>query len=198
MNECTNRKTAAWPNLPLPVGGDEPGMASAPDRAGGRTSQWFALHVRSRHEKVVEAGLVGKGVPVLSTLCRTRRRRADRTVEIETPLFPGYVFCHFDAQQRLPILTTIGVAKIVGIGNVPSPVDDNEINSIQRLMASGRILQPWPFTRIGQRVRIQAGALRGLEGILVQVKNEHRLVASVEPLQRSIAIEIDSDMVRPI
>ena len=84
-----------------------------PDVATGR---WYALYVRSRHEKVVESGLRGKGYPAFSPFYRTKRRRIDRIVEIDVPLFPGYVFCHFDSDKRLPILTTPGLVGVVGPG----------------------------------------------------------------------------------
>jgi transcription antitermination factor NusG len=161
-------------------------------------ARWYALYVRSRHEKVVESGLRGKGYPAFSPFYRTKRRRADRLVEIDVPLFPGYVFCHFDSDKRLPILTTPGLVGVVGPGNRPEPVKDHEIASIRTIALSGRPVQPWPFLKSGQRVRLQAGPLMGAEGIFLRVKNEYHLVVSITLLQRAVSVVVEKDAVAPL
>ena len=163
------------------------------------TLQYYALYVRSRQERVVEKRLLGKGYAAFSPTYCSRRNRSDRTVELEMPLFPGYVFCQFDPSFRLPILKTPGVVTIVGAGNIPQPIDDVEISSIRKItMAGGGLAKPWPFFREGQTVRIEAGPLCGVEGKLIRVKNRSRLVVSVTLLKRSIAVEIDEESLRPL
>ena len=166
-----------------------------PDPDLGR---WYALYVRSRHEKVVECGLKGKGYSAFSPFYRVKRKRVDRIVEIDMPLFPGYVFCLFDSAKRLPILMTPGMVGIVGPGNRPEPVDDTEIASIRALALSGRPVQPWPFLRSGQRVRLQAGPLQGAEGIFLRDKDEYHLVVSITLLQRSVSVVVEKDAVLPL
>ena len=78
--------------------------------------------------------------------------------------------------KQAPILVTPGIVGIVGPGNRPEPVEDIEIASIRKLALSGRPVQPWPFLRSGQRVRLQAGPLVGAEGIFLRVKDEYNLV----------------------
>lgn len=160
--------------------------------------QWYALYVRSHFERVAEQSLRGKGCQAFSPFYQTRRKRSDRTTLVDLPLFPSYVFCRFNSTKRLPILTTPGVVNIVGVGNVPEPVKLSEIQSIQKVAESGRPVQPWPFLRQGQKVCIEAGPLSGTEGTLLKVKNELRLVVSVTLLQRSIAVEVDQELVRPL
>lgn len=162
------------------------------------TRRWYALYVRSRHEKVVENGLRCKGYPVFSPSYRAKRKRVDRIAEIDVALFPGYVFCYFDSNRRLPILMTPGIIKIVGPGNRPEPVDDHEIASIRTIALSGRPVQPWPFLRSGQRIRLQAGPLMGAEGIFLRVKDEYHLVVSITLLQRAISVVIETDAVAPL
>jgi transcription antitermination factor NusG len=88
---------------------------------------------------------------------------------------------------------------IVGFGNIPQPIEDIEISSIQKItMAADDLVMPWPFFREGQRVRIEAGPLCGVEGQLVRTKNRSRLVVSVTLLQRSIAVEIDEESMSPL
>jgi len=159
---------------------------------------WFALRVRSSYEKTVAALLNGKGYQWLLPLYKCRRRWSDRIKEVELPLFPGYLFCRFDMQKRLPILTTPGILLIVGIGKRPLPIDPTELAAIQTLVKSELPSQPWPFLQIGDRVGINYGALCGLEGILLDFKGHHRLVLSVTLLQRSVAVEIDGAWVRPL
>ena len=163
-----------------------------------RTSRWYALYVRSRHEKVVESGLRGKGYSAFSPFYRTKRKRVDRIAEIDVPLFPGYVFCYFDSNARLPILMTPGLVGVVGPGNRPEPVDDAEIASIRTLALSGRPVQPWPFLKSGQRIRVQSGPLMGAEGIFLRVKDEYHLVVSITLLQRAVSVVIEKDAVAPL
>jgi len=128
---------------------------------------------------------------------RARRRWSDRIKELELPLFPGYIFCRFDPQYRLPILKTPGFVSIVGIAKQPVAIDESELAAIRTLVSSGLSHQPWPYVRIGQRVRIECGPLGGLEGILQNIKGRQRIVVSVSLLQRSVAVEIDSTWVAP-
>ena len=159
---------------------------------------WFAIQTRARYEHYVATQLRGKGYELLLPLYNCRRRWSDRIKEVELPLFPGYLFCRFDLLNRLPILMTPGVFRVVGIGRNPLPVDDAEIAAIQAAIRSGLPSQPWPFLQIGQRVKVEFGPLRGLEGILISLKGRHRLVLSVTLLQRSMAVEVDDACVRSI
>lgn len=159
---------------------------------------WFALQVRSRYEKLVSSALEYKGYQEFLPVYAARRRWSDRIKEVELPLFQGYVFCRLDPGDRLPILTIPGVIGLVGLGKTPAPVDDTEITALQAIVESGLSRLPWPFLRAGQKIRIDHGPLRDLEGILLQIKGSHRLVVSVSLLQRSVAVEIDRDWVIPI
>ena len=159
---------------------------------------WFALQVRSRYERNIVSYLDGKGYEWFLPTYRSKRRWSDRVKEVDLPLFPGYLFCRFNPHDRLPILKTPGMIAIVGTARVPTAVADTEIAALRILVASGLPRQPWPYLEIGQRVRIEHGAMQGLEGILLQHKGTDRLILSVTLLQRSVAAEIDSSWVVPI
>jgi transcription antitermination factor NusG len=154
---------------------------------------WFAIQVRTSTEKSVAALLQHAGYESYVPLDKSRRRWSDRIKQVEVALFPGYLFCRLDLQNRLPILQTPGVIHIVGIGKTPMPVDEAEIAAIQRVLKNGVSAQPWPFLQIGQRVQIRYGPLCGLTGIIVDLKSEVRLVLSVTLLRRSVAVEVDRD-----
>jgi transcription antitermination factor NusG len=159
---------------------------------------WFALQSRSRHESVVAMQLRGKGYEPFLPVHKSRRRWSDRIKEIELPLFPGYLFCRFDPLDRMPILVTPGIVQIVGIGKQPVPIDEMEIAGIQTAVRSGLPREAWPFQQIGQNVRVECGPLRGVEGVLLNVKGGHRLILSVTLLQRSVAVEVDEAWVNPV
>ncbi len=159
---------------------------------------WFALQVRTRWENSTALLLAGKGYETFLPTYQTKRQWAQRVKQIAAPLFPGYVFCRFDTQKRLPIVMTPGVIAVVGRGRVPLPVDDAEIAAIQTVVSSGFQAEPWPYLEVGQRVRIDSDALEGLEGILINVKGNDRIVVSVSLLRRSVALEIDRSCVKAV
>jgi transcription antitermination factor NusG len=158
---------------------------------------WFALQVRSRRESLVADYLGGKGYELFLPLHADRRHWADRVKDVEAPLFPGYLFCQFDPQNRLPILKTPWVIRVVGFNHTPAPVEVTEINAIRTLVASGLPSQQCSYLGIGDTVRIDSGPLRGLKGVLSNFKGNRRLVVSITLLQRSVAVEIDSALVTP-
>jgi transcription antitermination factor NusG len=170
-----------------------------PQRRGGapmflsrESYSWFAVQVRTLHESPIAVLLRAKGYEPFHPTCKCRRQWSDRIKLVDQPLFPGYLFCQFDVQKRLAILTTPGVIRVVGCGKSPLPVADSEIQALQAMVRSGLPTQSWAFLNIGDRVRVNHGALRGVEGILTQVKSRHRIILSITLLQRSVAVEIDS------
>ena len=159
---------------------------------------WYALAVRHQHERCVETALAASGLGAFAPMYRTRRRWSDRVKEIEAPLFPGYIFGRFALDERAPVSRIPGVARIVGFGGAPEPVPEGQIESIRAALSSQLLLRPWPHLRAGDRVRIEAGPMRGVEGLLLREKTGLRLVLGVELLQRSVAVEVDQEMIVPV
>lgn len=159
---------------------------------------WFALTSKSRHEKAVAENLRGKGLESFAPLYRARRQWSDRIQLLDLPLFPGYVFCRFAYAHRLEVLNTPGVMSVVSFSESPAPVGDDEISRIRAIQDSGLPTYPWPYLRVGQRARIECGALAGLEGVLIREKDSLRVVVSIELLQRAVAVEIDRDIIRAL
>ena len=164
---------------------------NAPSGSAPKAS-WYALQVRARKEGYVAAQIEGQGYECLLPTYKSVRKWSDRVKEIEQPLFPGYLFCRFDFQNRRPVITTPGVLQIVGYGRTAIAVTDEEIQAMQLAVASEMPKHPWPYLEVGQRVRVNYGTLSGLEGILVNVKGNHRVVLSVTLLQRSVALEVET------
>jgi transcription antitermination factor NusG len=171
---------------------------SAGDDAAPARLPWYALQVRTRYERIVAEYLTGFDYEWFLPVCKNLKRWSDRVKEVEVPLFPGYLFCRFDVQNRLPILKIPGVVQVVGYNRQPVSVDEQEIAAIQTLVASGVPNQPCSFVEIGDRVQIASGPLRGLQGILVESRGRNKFVLSVSLLQRSVAVEIDSMSVTPL
>jgi transcription antitermination factor NusG len=135
--------------------------------------------------------LRGKGYDPFLPSYRVKRHWSDRVKETELPLFPGYVFCRLDSQNRLPVLTATGVVGIVGIGKTPAPIEEREIEAIRAVIRSGLAARPWPFIHQGDKVRVEHGPLRGVEGVVTSADDGERLVVSVTLLQRSVAVEMN-------
>src|ERR1700678_4688753 len=168
-------------------------MAEPDDRC------WYAIRIQSKYEQLASATLRGKGDAEFLPLYGSRRRWSDRVKEIDLPLFPGYLFCRFALNDRLmPILTTPGVISIVGAGKTPIAISNEEIAAVQAIVRSGLPTQPWPCLTVGSRVFIHGGPLAGIEGICLNVDKVFRLLVSIPLLQRSVAVEIDREWVRPV
>lgn len=159
---------------------------------------WFALTVKHQHERGVEAALKAWRLDAFLPTYRLRRRWSDRLKELEAPLFPGYVFGRFGPAERVRVLRIPGVARVVGFGGMPAPVAEKEIDAIRLALASKLPIGPWPYPKTGDRVRVEAGPLRGVEGVLLGNKDKLRLVLSVQLLQRSVAVEVAADEIAPV
>jgi transcription antitermination factor NusG len=160
-------------------------------------SLWYALRVKPNHEKSVSILLREKKIEQYLPLFKSKRRWSDRVKELELPLFPGYLFCrlNLDLDNRMPVLTTPGLLYIVGRGKTPEPVEENEIQAIQSISASGLTYEPWQSLMVGQKVRLKAGPLAGLEGVLTRIGSQYKLYVSVTLLQRSVSVEVDADSI---
>jgi len=137
----------------------------APSRASVPRLPWYGIRTKSNHERVAAVVLQNNGYEQFLPVYRRRQRWSDRIVEADRPLFPGYVFCRFDARKRLPIVSTPGVVSVVGFGNEPAPISDSEIEAVRAVLRSGLAAEPCPFLHEGQRIRVRRGSLEGLEGI---------------------------------
>jgi len=159
---------------------------------------WYALYTRHQHEKAVASLLLGKGFQVFLPLYSAIHRWKDRNKQLLLPLYPGYVFLRDRLESTLPILVTPGVHSIVGTAGGPEPIPDLEINAVRRVIENSLAVEPHPFLKGGDRVRVTCGPLEGIEGILLRKKNSFRLVLTVEMLMKSVAVEIDASMVERI
>lgn len=161
------------------------------------TDAWYALQVRPGQEWQVQQFLVHKEYETFAPTVISRRRWVDRTKEVERPLFPGYVFCQFSSARRSGVVVTPGVKRVVGYGLTPVPIAESEIGALRSATAAGLFTQPHPYLATGQQVRVIAGPLRNVEGLVTGRKSDCELIVSITLLQRSVAIQIDRSWIEP-
>lgn len=153
---------------------------------------WYALYTKHQHEKTVARNLLCKGFETFLPLYATAHDWKDRTKILYAPLFPCYVFIKGAIERRLDILTTPGVHALVSNGGQPAEIPAAEIEGIRQVMGSGAHVEPYPFLKCGDWVRVRCGPLAGIHGVLVRIKTIYRLVLSVEMLGKAAAVEIDA------
>jgi len=166
--------------------------------SGYDESAWWALYTRHQHEKTVADMLAAKGFEVFLPLYESMRRWKDRQKMLSLPLFPCYVFVRGGLNRRLQVVTTPGVHMVLSHGERVALIPETEIDAIRKTLEGPFRVEPHPFLKCGERVRVIRGTLEGVEGILVRKKNQTRLVLSVAMVAQSVAVEIDAADVVPV
>ena len=162
------------------------------------TAQWYAIQTRSRHEKRVAEQLRAKSIESFLPIHRCRHKwRNGISADVELPLFPGYLFARPRIGERSVLLQLPGIVGFAVSTAHPTAVPDDEIDALRKVMGSLGA-EPHPFLNVGDRVRIIAGPLAGLEGILTRRKQELRLVLSIQIIMRSIAVEVSERDIEPV
>lgn len=161
---------------------------------------WYAVWTKSRHEKAAAARLEALGVAHYLPMRSEARQWSDRKQIVEAPLFPGYLFVHLDilSREKLEVLKTPGVAGFVGNSTGPLPIPGSQIDSVRKLVCSGKQVSSRPLLTEGDRVRVVSGPLLGMEGRLLRFGAQSHLVISIEMIQRSISVTVADDQVEPI
>ena len=159
---------------------------------------WYAVYTCANHEKRVASEMEARGVEHFLPSYRSIRRWKDRRVNLELPLFPGYVFARLVLCDRLRVLQIPSVVRLVGFNGLPTALPDKDMDIMRSGLADRSRAEPHPFLTVGRRVRISAGPFAGLEGILTRKKSGLRVVVSLDLIQRSIAVDIDSANVLPL
>jgi transcription termination/antitermination protein NusG len=158
--------------------------------------RWYAVYTCANREKRAASEISRRSVESFLPLYRTARRWSDRRVQIEVPLFAGYVFVHLALCDRLKVLQVPGVVRLVGFGGLPAALSDEQIDTL-RAGLKGLRPEPHPFLTVGRRVRIKGGPLAGMRGVLLRRKGRFRLVISIDLIQRAIAVDADLADVEP-
>jgi len=143
----------------------------------------------------VHAWLTERDVEAFLPLHDVLSRWKDRRKWVSKPLFPGYLFVRLPRSELWLARAARGVVHVLGDGNGPTPVPDEQVEAVREMVSRPVELSPWPYVKKGQRVLVRSGPLIGLEGYFVSVKGRSKLVISVDMLGRSVAAEVDADCV---
>lgn len=161
-------------------------------------AEWFAVHTRSRHEKAIAARLDAQATETFLPLHRSRHTWKNGVhAEVDEPLFPCYLFALIGASERVRLLQTPGVLGLAATTARPTAIPNEEI-VLLRTATAKLTAEPHPYLACGDRVRIVAGPLKGLEGILARRKRKCRVVLSIEVILRSIAVEVSEFEIEPM
>lgn len=163
-------------------------------------SNWYAVYVRSRHESKVCALLQSKGIEVFLPLIEKLRQWKDRKKRVAFPLFHGYLFVKLipDHAQFINVLKVKGVVKILGDSSGYTPVPEEQIAAIYKMVHSQLAIDEHPYLKEGQKVKIIDGPLAGVQGILVSKNKEHHVVVSIDILQKGVSVKVDIHAVEPV
>ena len=153
---------------------------------------WYALQTRVRFERSICDHILRKGHEAYVPVIRARRRWSDRQQMVDQPLFPGYVFVRAVSghEDKLAILQTGGAYGFVTFCGAIACICGQQIEDLRRIEESNPSCVAHPYLIAGTRVRIHGGCLDGLEGIFI-AERSGRLVVSIAPMQRSIALDLD-------
>ena len=151
---------------------------------------WLAAYTRSRHEHRVADQLRLKNLEFLLPTYERLARWSDRIQRSEAPLFPGYIFVHVSAQERVPVLETGGVVHLVSAAGKPAVLSEEDVERLRACLSRSSDVEPHPYLRIGHRVRVKHGPFAGWEGTLVEKQNSLRLVITVDQIMKSVAINL--------
>ena len=152
---------------------------------------WYAIYTIVRHEKSVNLALSNQDIETFLPIRQVVNRWKDRKKKVDIPLFPGYLFVNLSPENRLKILNTRGVVKMLGVNGFPTPVPNEQIESIKRLMETDLCYDPCPYLCEGKEVIVNNGPLEGMKGKILERRGEYRLILSVDLINRSISVEVD-------
>ncbi|MFQ5914235.1 MAG: transcription termination/antitermination protein NusG [Nitrospinota bacterium] len=163
-----------------------------------RTSAWYALQTRSRHEKFTLAHLKATGFEVFLPLITRLRRWKDRRVRVDFPLFPGYCFVRCDVTDFRQVRMIPGAVDLVGTAGKPMPIPENEIGAVHQLVTCTLPFDPHPRLEPGMTVRVVRGPLEGVEGTLIRKTPRARFLIAINLLSRGATVSIDAGDVVPV
>lgn len=151
---------------------------------------WYAAYTCANHEKRVAAELRRRSVEYFLPLYNSVRRWRDRRVDLQLPLFPGYIFVHLTLCDRLRVLQVPGMVRLVSFGGNPASLPDEDVRRIRLFLSQGFNAEAVSVLHVGRNVRVVNGPLTGMQGSIVRRKNGCRLIISFELIQRAIAVDI--------
>ena len=159
---------------------------------------WIVVRSKPRSEKIAYAQLKEKGIEAYLPLLKERRKWSDRKKWVEFPLFSSYLFVKIEIKNSIFILQTNGVSSLVKFGEEIAIAQDEVINAIRLAIDGGYQLVPAEYFIAGNAVEVIEGPMRGVKGIVVQLKGKDRLVIKIDAIQQALSIDIDTRFIKNI
>ena len=144
------------------------------------SGKWWVAHTKSRNEKALAHDMVNRDINYFLPMTWNVRRKSRRTIKSLLPLFSGYVFFCGEEEERLEILKTNRIANLIEVTDQQQLIEN--LVQIERVLRTGESLLPHKYLKKGQKCRIIAGPLLGIQGIIVNIKGQTRLVLQVDIL----------------
>jgi len=155
--------------------------------------QWWVAHTKSRNEKALAHDLIRRNISYFLPMSWKVRRKSRRTIRSLMPLFGGYLFFCGDENERSELWRTDRVANMIEVKDQQKLL--KELLQIEQALRAGAPLVPHKYLKTGQKCRVIAGPLLGLQGIVVETRGATRLVLQVDMLGQAASVEIDVDMI---
>ena len=164
---------------------------------------WHALYVRSRAEKKVLWQLEDNGFTAYLPLVTQLKQWSDRKKKVEEPLFKSYVFVFSNEREYIPILNLYGVVKFVTFERKAVVVPENQILAIKKFVSDYERGEEFKMMneeelKVGQKVRIINGPMKGLTGTLKNIGNKRHLIVYIDVVGQSIPVHIPRAKVEPV
>lgn len=154
---------------------------------------WYAVYTIVRHEKAVNSALLEKDIETFLPLREVISQWKDRKKKVLLPLFPGYLFINSTLEDRLTILNTPGIVRILGVTGSPIPIPDEQVEAVKKLIESRLPYDPYPYYNEGKMVMVVNGPLQGVVGRILQKRTSNKLILSVDLIKRSVSVEVQAE-----
>lgn len=157
--------------------------------------RWVVFHTKARQEKAFARQLVGMDVPFFLPLIAKQNLISGRKVTSHVPVFGGYIFLFVTEEERVRALTTNRTTTMLEVEDQPRLVED--LRNVVQLIKADAPLTVESRLVVGQKVRIKAGPMEGLEGVIEKRRGQSVLYVCVAMLQQSASMEIDDYLLEP-
>jgi len=158
---------------------------------------WHAVYVNSRSEKKITEILLAKNIEAYVPIVKTMRQWSDRKKKVEMPLLNGYVFIHILPPEQNLVLQTRGVVSFVRSDGKIAVIREVEINRLKQLVALGYQLEVESINKVykeGDRIRISSGPLQGIEGYVIESKENRQIEVLLESIQQCIRVRLPKEI----
>lgn len=177
------------------------GLEEAPDIRDSER-HWYVVHCYSGHENKVKQAIfqriqtMGMKDRIFDVLIPTAEEievKDGKQRKVEKRVFPGYILVEMklDEDSWFVVRNTTGVTGFVGMGDEPTPLQQEEVQKIMQRMESVQPIVRVNF-KIGDKVRIISGPFNDIPGVVSEIypdRNKVRVMVSF--FGRETPVEVD-------